>query len=104
MDGLAWVAMSVSNHELAVFRVLAEAQDRWVTSPEIAERADVAPRTARAHALNLVKLGVVERAEVFPANRYQLSANASEHPYVRELIEAARVLDVELPPLRGGSR
>lgn len=88
----------VSRHEIAVYKVLRDAGQTWVTSGDIAERAQVAPRTARAHALKLVKLGLVDQAEVFPAHRYRLSeyADKRNRGYVDRLSRAAEALGVPL--------
>ncbi len=66
----------ISRHEVLVYRVLAEGG--WVTTREIAETTGVAPRTARAHALKLVRLGIADQAEVFPGHRYRISEHASK--------------------------
>jgi predicted ArsR family transcriptional regulator len=66
----------VSLHEVLVYQVLAEG--KWVTNREIADRTGVAPRTARQHTLKLVKLGIADQAEVFPAHRYRLSDHAGQ--------------------------
>ncbi len=84
----------ISRHEVAVFKVLVDGG--WLTSRDLAERASVAPRTARAHALKLVKLGIVDQAEVFPAHRYRLSEFAAKRnrTYMDRLRQAAEVLGV----------
>lgn len=89
----------VSRQEISVYKCLADA-DGWLTSKEIAERANVAARTARAHALKLVKLGVADQAEVFPGHRYRISefANKRNRSYVDRLSRAAEVLGVDLTP------
>ena len=97
------MSRAISRHELAVVKVLAEAGDEWVTSNDISARAGVAPRTARAHALNLVNLGIVDRAEVFPANRYRLAPGASACDYFAQLIAAAEVLGIKLPAPSGSN-
>jgi DNA-binding IclR family transcriptional regulator len=83
----------VSRHEVSVYQTLAAAGTGWLTSKEIAERAGVAPRTARAHALKLVQLGVVDQAEVFPGHRYRLAEHAAKRNrgYVDRLTRAAEV-------------
>lgn len=84
----------VSRHEVLVFRSLAI--DRWVTSRQVAETSGVAPRTARAHLLKLVRLGVVDQAEVFPAHRYRLSEFAAKRNrgYTDRLDRAAEALEM----------
>jgi hypothetical protein len=88
----------VSRHEIAVFKALLDAGDAWLTSAEITTRANVAPRTARAHALKLVKLGVIDQAEVFPAHRYRVSQFAAKRNrgYTDRLAQAADALGIEL--------
>lgn len=87
----------VSRHEIAVLKALLEA-DTWLTNAEIADRAQVAGRTARAHTLKLVKLNVIDQAEVFPAHRYRISAHAMKRNrgYFDRLHRAAEVLGVDL--------
>ncbi len=67
----------ISQHQLRVFQFV-KGKSGWVSSREIATGADVAERTARAHALRFVRLGVFDQAEVFPAHRYRLSALADK--------------------------
>jgi predicted transcriptional regulator len=88
----------VSRHEVDVYRVLLEAGKAWMSSNQIAERADVSARTARAHALKLVRLGVAEQAEVFPGHRYRIAefADKRNRGYVDRLQRAASVLGIEL--------
>ncbi len=87
----------VSRHEISVFKVLNEA-DGWLTAADIAERAQVARRTASAHALKLVKLGIVDQAEVYPAHRYRLSEFAAKRNrgYADRLSRAADALGIPL--------
>ena len=89
----------VSRHEVTVYRALAEHVGAWMTSAEIASASEVAPRTARAHALKLVKLGLLDQAEVFPAHRYRLSDYASKRNrgYADRIARAADVFGIELP-------
>ena len=65
----------ISIHEVRVFDFVSKS-GAWVTTQEIAAGAGVAPRTARAHALRFVEAGIFEQAEVFPGNRYRVSAPA----------------------------
>lgn len=82
-----------------MYQTLRAADGRWMTSAEIAEHAHVAPRTARAHALKLVKLGVVDQAEVFPGHRYRLAEHAVKRNrgYFDRLTRAAEVFGLALP-------
>jgi len=87
----------VSTHEIAVFKSLLEAEG-WLTSRDIATLAEIAPRTARAHALKLVRLGIADQAEVFPGHRYRIAEFAAKRNrgYVDRLARAANALGIEL--------
>lgn len=82
----------ITKHELRVYRYVKANRRRWATADEIAEGADVAPRTARHHALGLTQRGVLERAEVFGGYRYRLASPVSD--YAAELDAAGVVLGV----------
>ena len=83
----------VSLHEIKVFIALRKQPDEWLTNKEISESSGVAPRTTRVHTLRLVKLGMLEQAEVFPAHRYRWSSKASKRnaAYAQRLEVAAEV-------------
>jgi predicted ArsR family transcriptional regulator len=82
----------VSVHQARIYVAIKNAAG-WVTNREIAKSASVAERTARQHTLNLVKLGVLDLAEVFPAHKYRLSEKASKRnaAYVNRLESAREV-------------
>lgn len=71
-------ATKISLHLLKVFEA-AKANKRWLTAKELASLSNVAHRTARAHAHQLVLLGLFDLAEVFPAHRYRFSELADKH-------------------------
>lgn len=68
----------ISIHEVRVFQFLKGGGDKWVTAKDVAAAASVASRTARAHLLKFVKLGIADQAEVFPAHRYRMAEKASK--------------------------
>lgn len=88
----------VSQHEVLVIKELCNQYGSWITAKELADKTGIAPRTARAHVNKLVKLGLVEMAEVFPGHRYQLSEFASKRNrgYFDRIKRAAEVLGIEL--------
>lgn len=67
----------ISVHEVRIYIAL-KTSGAWMTNAEIATLAQVAPRTARAHTLKLVNLGILDLAEVFPAHRYRIATKASK--------------------------
>ena len=82
----------ISEHKVRVFLFMEEAIG-WKTSNEIASGAKVAPRTARAIVKNLVGLGILDMAEVFPGHRYRVATQAEKRnkAFVLRLREAASV-------------
>jgi hypothetical protein len=82
----------VSFHEVRVYLAYKSATG-WLTAREVAAKSGVAERTARAHSLKLVKLGVLDQAEVFPAHRYRIAGKAAKRNagYLRRLENACAV-------------
>lgn len=83
----------ISVHEARFFAALVANREQWLTSKDLAEKAAISGRTARAHALKLVRLGIVDQAEVFPAHRYRLSDKAAKRNvgYTQRLQKACEV-------------
>lgn len=83
----------VSWHEVKVVLALRGKPDQWLTNKEISEVSGVNGRTTRMHTVRLVKLGMLEQAEVFPAHRYRWSTKASKRnvAYSQRLETAAEV-------------
>jgi hypothetical protein len=82
----------ISLHQLKVFEFVRDSR-RWVTVDEIKVGAGVARRTAHQHAVNLVRLGLFDQAEVFPCHRYRLSEFADQRNkgYMLRLAQARDV-------------
>jgi len=91
----------VSAHEIRVYNVLA--RGRWVTSAELAKQAEVARRTASAHALKLVRLGVAEQVEAYPAHRYRLAPMAGKRNqgYIDRIRRTAEALGIPVTDAAG---
>lgn len=86
----------ISHHQFKVYDYVRLA-DSWLTSKEIASGTGVAERTARAHALKFVKLGIFDLAEVFPAHRYRVAKLADKRNRgMFDRLEAVREI-FELP-------
>jgi hypothetical protein len=88
---------AVSIHEVRVFQCFTAAPSQWFTAAQVAEVAGVAARTARAHALKLVQLGILDQLAVFPAHRYKLAVKADKRNkgYYQRLIQAAEIFSLE---------
>lgn len=88
---------AVSIHLVRVVRLLRGQPGEWFTNGQIAKAASVAPRTARAHSLRLVNLGMVDEATVFPGHRYRWSGHAQHRnaAFLRRVEAAEGVFGVE---------
>jgi len=87
----------VSNHEAIVYSALRSNQHRWLSNGEIAEMAPgVANRTIRAHTLKLVKLGVIDQAELFPGHRFRWSSMGEKRnrAYTLRLNQAIDIFEI----------
>lgn len=83
----------ISAHEVRVYQFFLNHPHEWASNTTVAEHATVAPRTARALTLKLVRLGILDQVEVFPAHRYRLAAKAAQRNrgYVQRLDQASKV-------------
>jgi ABC-type cobalamin/Fe3+-siderophores transport system ATPase subunit len=86
--------VEISPHEVRVYRALQDGE--WHTSREIAAAAQVADRTARAHARKFVQLGVAEHLETFGGWRFRLTEHHTKQAreYVEQLKRAAEVFEL----------
>ncbi len=85
----------ISAHEVRVYHALRTAT-AWLSSADVARLAAVAGRTARAHCLKLVNLGLADQAEVFPSHRYRISDKAGKRnvAYLQRLERAGEALGI----------
>ena len=67
----------VSEHLCKVFMCV-RSSNGWVTAKDVSAASGVAERTSRAHLSRLVKLGLFDQAETFPAHRYRMSTKAGK--------------------------
>lgn len=82
----------ISQHEVAVFEAV-RASGEWLTSIEIAEKAGVAQRTARAHAAAMAKVGLFDVKPLFGGYRYRVAPHPkAEAVEYRSQIETAKAV------------
>lgn len=62
----------ISRHEVRVLLVFRQSPERWLDNAQVAEAANINPRTARLHTAKLVELGVLDVQRVFPASKFRL--------------------------------
>jgi DNA-binding transcriptional ArsR family regulator len=87
----------ISIHELKVVNALRFNPDRWLGNRDITKMiGSISERTVRAHTLKLVKLGLLDQAEVFPSHRYKWSDKARKRnaAYVTRIDKAAEVFGI----------
>lgn len=87
----------ISLHEVKAYLALKSPGTSWLTAREIAKHAGIAERTARAHALKFVRLGLADQAELHPGHRYRLSDKAGKRntAYVQRLEAACEIFGVQ---------
>ena len=83
----------ISIHEVRIFLFLKKNLEKWITNKQISEGTKVSERTVRAHTLKLVKMGILNQAEVFPAHRFRYSDKADKRNrgYFERLTSACEV-------------
>lgn len=83
----------ISAHEIRVYEA-AKASGGWLTARELAVAADVADRTARAHAAAFAEKGVLEVAKVFGGYRYRIvhKTTGTAQQFVAELESAKHII------------
>lgn len=83
----------ISAHEVRLYRVFTNSPLAWFTNKEVAASSRIAERTARMHTLRLVKLGILDLAEVFPAHKFRLSqmADKRNRGYLQRINNACEV-------------
>ena len=85
----------ISIQECRFFDVLFKADGKWLTSKEIAEKANISGRTARMLNLRYAKLGISELVNVFPAHRYRLLKSSPKGiDYLRKVKNACEIFGI----------
>lgn len=84
----------ISEHEVKIYKALSATPVKWMTHVDIEKSSSVNARTVRAHVLRLVRLGLVDVAELFPRHRYRLSEKGVRRnkAYLQRLEIAAEIL------------
>lgn len=82
----------VSAAQVRVMAIFIDEPGAWFDATAIEHKAEVPGSTVRHLLLNFVKLGLLERADVFGGYRYRLSPTARAQPYFKRVQEAAEVM------------
>jgi len=82
----------ISLHQWKIYDCLVKRQ-AWMTNKEIAEQTGVSLRRTSFHTNNLVQLGILDQAEVYPGHRFKASTKADKRNtgYLRRLQQAGEI-------------
>jgi DNA-binding IclR family transcriptional regulator len=72
------MVMAISTNEVRVYGVVRDAL-RWLSAAEIAQRADMHPRTVRNHTRHLVAARIFREAPFTDGYLYQLAHRSADH-------------------------
>jgi hypothetical protein len=75
----------INSNEVRVYGTVRDAL-RWLSAVEIAQRADMHPRTVRNHTRHLVAAGVFREAPFTDGYLYQLARRSAEHHAALDVI------------------
>jgi hypothetical protein len=84
----------ISAHEVKLLLVFRREPERWLANGEVAEAAQISPRTARLHTSRLVEIGVLDVERVHPASKFRLAREPGKagRAYLERLERAREVL------------
>jgi Fic family protein len=70
----------------------------WLTNKDLARVLRISLRNASLHTQQLVKLGILDQAEVYPGHRYRFSSQARKRnlAYTQRLEQAVEVFQAQL--------
>jgi hypothetical protein len=89
----------ISAQQIRVYQLFETTPDKWWTNSEIRQAlGDVSRRAVTHHTRELTTLGVLDRAETFPDNKYRLAQKTV--PYIVRLHQAAEMLGLSVAPQR----
>jgi predicted transcriptional regulator len=81
----------ISEQEVSIYRMLST-QHEWFDSGAIVRHCDMARRTVNRHLAHWAKLGLVERAAVYPGYRYRWVEQPPMSEYLLRLVGADGIL------------
>lgn len=87
----------VSINQVKLYQYL-KTTGAWMTNKDLATALGISLRNASLHTQTLVRLGILDQAEVFPGHRYRYSAKAKKRnlAYVQRLEEATEIFQSQL--------
>ena len=87
----------ISEHQWKIYDCLIKGQ-RWMSNREIAEFTGVSLRRVGFHTKNLVQLGILDQAEVYPGHRFKVASKAEKRNfgYIQRLQQAGEIFGTHL--------
>jgi len=82
----------ISVHQWKIYECLLRSK-AWMSNKDIAQQTGVSLRRVSFHTNNLVQLGILDQAEVYPGHRFRFSqqANKRNTAYLRRLQQAGEI-------------
>lgn len=82
----------ISIHQWKIYDCLVKSQT-WMSNKDIAQKTGVSLRRVGFHTNNLVQLGILDQAEVYPGHRFKISNRADKRNtgYLRRLVQAGEI-------------
>lgn len=84
----------VSFQQVLLIAVFIAEPESWFTARDIEHKTGISGNTVRQHCLKFCKIGLLDRVEVFPGNKYRLALEAHSQPYFKQILDAAVALGV----------
>ena len=84
----------ISAHVVKLLLVFRRQPDHWLANGDVAEAAEISPRTVRLHTSRLVEIGVLDVERVHPASKFRLAREPGKagRAYLERLERAREVL------------
>lgn len=82
----------ISVAQVKVMELFVAERKQWLDSNTVINKTKIPSSTVRHLLLMFFKFGLLEKADMFGAYRYRLSAEAEQQPYFLRLMEAAAVI------------
>lgn len=84
----------ISLHLIKIWNFLKGRGEKWCTAKDIHAAVKFAESTVRAHAIYLVRSGLVDQIEVFPGHRYRIAKSPEKRNknFFERLEHAAEVM------------
>lgn len=86
----------ISLHQAKIFSFMQAHKLTWHTVKDVQAATAVSPRATHNNLLRLVKLGLLDQAELYPGHRYRFSEKAAQRnlAYLQRLETACSIFEL----------